>query len=61
VNCEVEFLPASERSKAGDAIVIRYGDAFVTNAFVRRGGMVARHVVGSEVSCPTALNARVFG
>jgi beta-lactamase superfamily II metal-dependent hydrolase len=27
MNCEIEFLPVGERSKAGDAIVVRYGEA----------------------------------
>jgi beta-lactamase superfamily II metal-dependent hydrolase len=27
MNCEIEFLPVGEKSKPGDAIVVRYGDA----------------------------------
>lgn len=26
MNCEIEFLPVGSGSKAGDAIVVRYGD-----------------------------------
>ena len=25
MNCEIEFLPVGEASKAGDAIIVRYG------------------------------------
>jgi beta-lactamase superfamily II metal-dependent hydrolase len=27
MNCEIEFLPVGEKSKPGDAVVVRYGDA----------------------------------
>ena len=27
MNCEIEFLPVGDGSKAGDAIVVRYGEA----------------------------------
>lgn len=50
MNCEIEFLPVGNASKAGDAIVIRYGapDAYelmlVDGGFVETGEEVVAHV-----------------
>ena len=38
MNCEIEFLPVGEASKAGDAIVIRYGTADSYSLMVIDGG-----------------------
>ena len=38
MNCEVEFLPVGDGCKAGDAIVIRYGDANAYEIMVIDGG-----------------------
>jgi beta-lactamase superfamily II metal-dependent hydrolase len=38
MNCEVEFLPVGDGSKAGDAVVIRYGDASLYELMVIDGG-----------------------
>ena len=38
MNCEVEFLPVGDGSKAGDAIVVRYGDANTWELMVIDGG-----------------------
>jgi beta-lactamase superfamily II metal-dependent hydrolase len=38
MKCEVEFLPVGENSKAGDAIVIRYGEADNYEIMVVDGG-----------------------
>jgi beta-lactamase superfamily II metal-dependent hydrolase len=40
VNCEIEFLPVGEASKAGDAIVIRFGDSSAYELMVVDGGTV---------------------
>jgi hypothetical protein len=39
VKCEVEFLPVGEASKAGDAIIIRYGEPSDYDVMVVDGGM----------------------
>ena len=41
MNCEVEFLPVGDGCKAGDAIVIRYGDANAYEIMVIDGGNLA--------------------
>lgn len=38
MNCEIEFLPVGDASKAGDAIVVRYGDASAYELMVVDGG-----------------------
>jgi len=38
MNCEIEFLPVGDGSKAGDAIVIKYGDASSNELMVIDGG-----------------------
>jgi hypothetical protein len=38
VNCEIEFLPVGEGSKAGDAIVIRYGEPTAYELMIVDGG-----------------------
>jgi beta-lactamase superfamily II metal-dependent hydrolase len=40
MNCEIEFLPVGEASKAGDAIVIRYGEENVFELMVIDGGSI---------------------
>jgi Metallo-beta-lactamase superfamily len=39
VKCEVEFLPVGEASKAGDAIIVRYGEPNDYDVMVVDGGM----------------------
>ena len=38
MKCEIEFLPVGDKSKAGDAIVIRYGDLNSYNLMLIDGG-----------------------
>jgi beta-lactamase superfamily II metal-dependent hydrolase len=38
MNCEIEFLPVGEKSKPGDAIVVRYGDVNSFELMVVDGG-----------------------
>jgi glyoxylase-like metal-dependent hydrolase (beta-lactamase superfamily II) len=38
VDCEIEFLPVGDHSKAGDAIVARYGNAYGYELMVVDGG-----------------------
>jgi beta-lactamase superfamily II metal-dependent hydrolase len=38
MNCEIEFLPVGDASKAGDAIVVRYGDTTSYELMVIDGG-----------------------
>jgi beta-lactamase superfamily II metal-dependent hydrolase len=38
MNCEIEFLPVGDGSKAGDAIVVRYGDVNAWELMVIDGG-----------------------
>jgi glyoxylase-like metal-dependent hydrolase (beta-lactamase superfamily II) len=38
MNCEIEFLPVGDASKAGDAIVIRYGDISSYQLMIVDGG-----------------------
>lgn len=38
MNCEVEFLPVGEKSRAGDAIVIRYGEEYAYSLMLVDGG-----------------------
>ena len=38
MNCEIEFLPVGDGSKAGDAIVIRYGEASSNELMIVDGG-----------------------
>jgi beta-lactamase superfamily II metal-dependent hydrolase len=38
VNCEIEFLPVGDASKAGDAIVVRYGDEDAFELMLVDGG-----------------------
>ncbi len=38
MNCEIEFLPVGDASKAGDAIVVRYGDASSYELMIIDGG-----------------------
>ena len=40
MHCEIEFLPVGEASKAGDAIVIRYGDPQAYALMVIDGGTI---------------------
>lgn len=50
MDCEIEFLPVGDSSKAGDAIVIRYGDVnsyelmIVDGGNVDSGKMLVEHV-----------------
>jgi glyoxylase-like metal-dependent hydrolase (beta-lactamase superfamily II) len=38
MNCEIEFLPVGDASRAGDAIVVRYGDASSYELMIVDGG-----------------------
>ncbi len=38
MNCEIEFLPVGDTSRAGDAIVVRYGDASSYELMIVDGG-----------------------
>jgi beta-lactamase superfamily II metal-dependent hydrolase len=38
MNCEIEFLPVGDASKAGDAIVVRYGDVSGFELMIVDGG-----------------------
>ena len=38
MNCEIEFLPVGDGCKAGDAIVVRYGEANSYEIMVIDGG-----------------------
>lgn len=38
MNCEIEFLPVGDASRAGDAIVVRYGDASSYKLMIVDGG-----------------------
>jgi beta-lactamase superfamily II metal-dependent hydrolase len=38
VDCEIEFMPVGDSSKAGDAIVVRYGDASRFELMIVDGG-----------------------
>jgi hypothetical protein len=38
LKCEIEFLAVGDGSKAGDAIVIRYGDVNAYNLMLIDGG-----------------------
>lgn len=38
MNCEIEFLPVGDASKAGDAIVVRYGSALSYGLMIVDGG-----------------------
>jgi beta-lactamase superfamily II metal-dependent hydrolase len=38
MNCEIEFLPVGSESKAGDAIVVRYGDVASYDLMIIDGG-----------------------
>ncbi len=38
MNCEIEFLPVGDGSKAGDAIIVRYGEAYAWELLVIDGG-----------------------
>src|SRR6266852_6971755 len=40
MKCEVEFLPVGEASKAGDAIVVRYGEPNAYELMVVDGGTI---------------------
>src|SRR5437016_6132753 len=40
MNCEIEFLPVGEASKAGDAIVVRYGEVNAYELMVIDGGSI---------------------
>lgn len=50
MDCEIEFLPVGDASKAGDAIVLRYGDVnsyelmIVDGGNVDSGKMLVEHV-----------------
>lgn len=59
MNCEIEFLPVGDGSKAGDAIVIRYGDTSSYELMVVDGGNLdsgkllvqhVRHQFGKETA-----------
>jgi hypothetical protein len=40
MKCEIEFLPVGDSSRAGDAIVVRYGDVNAYELMVIDGGTV---------------------
>jgi beta-lactamase superfamily II metal-dependent hydrolase len=40
MNCEIEFLPVGDASKAGDAIVVRYGEVGAYQLMIVDGGNV---------------------
>lgn len=50
INCEIEFLPVGEESKAGDAIIIRYGTEhdyklmLVDGGHAATGDLIVEHV-----------------
>jgi beta-lactamase superfamily II metal-dependent hydrolase len=52
MNCEIEFLPVGDASKAGDAIVVRYGSPeayelmIVDGGFADTGKEIVNHVRG---------------
>ncbi len=59
MNCEIEFLPVGEGSKAGDAIVVRYGTTnsyqlmLIDGGFDATGGEIVSHLrsqFGHQVS-----------
>jgi len=46
MNCEIEFLPVGEKSRAGDAIVVRYGEENAYGLMLIDGGTEA---TGDEI------------
>lgn len=52
MNCEIEFLPVGEKSKAGDAIVVRYGTVesyelmIVDGGHEESGQLIVDHIRG---------------
>src|SRR5713101_8751347 len=38
MDCEIEFMPVGDASKAGDAIVVRYGDVAAYELMIVDGG-----------------------
>jgi len=54
MKCEIEFLPVGEASKAGDAIVVRYGEENAFELMVIDGGSIESGKWSSNTSGNTS-------